>query len=430
VEHHFLPDAESWRHSGGGSMSNKNALNGSARGQNWRPAIDHNRPTTFDDVVQENLASGLHLAQRDILVRAIHDRRLQHRHRIVLAALIQAANDGTGMAYPGYARLAKNTGYTPVGVSKTVSELVELGYLLRIKRSAYPGSRALMHYCVTRPTREELEDIITAHMQVRRDASGEQLRHSGWRPDWADSTPAGKVSHPDLTLPLGVKSGPDSTPVGRVGGADSTPVVPTGKKERKERNEADHDGQHQGKGSVAGATKLGNKLASDWALPDDWRQWSKGKFQFSDADVDKLKQDFTDYWTSSGRSQPPKREWFHIWQEWTFFEAFWKAFPPGRKQGKPKARETFLSIINGAHKTQGRATPERLVEAAKGYAAKNPDPKYTPMPAKWLNEGRWEDEGNQPQDTASQAGIDPDDPRFDMPQYDPQWDAPSEDLSS
>jgi hypothetical protein len=216
-------------------MSNKNALNGSARGQNCRPAIDHNRPTTFDDVVQENLASGLHLAQRDILVRAIHDPRLQHRHRIVLAALIQAANDGTGMAYAGYARLAKNTGYTTIGISKTVSELVELGYLLRFKRAASPGSRALMHYSITRSPREELQEIITAHiMQIRRDASGEQLQHQGWRPDWADSTPVGisngtdptpvgrvngsdstsigKVSHPDLTLPLGVKSGPDSTP--------------------------------------------------------------------------------------------------------------------------------------------------------------------------------------------------------------------------
>jgi hypothetical protein len=155
----------------------------------------------------------------------------------------------------------------------------------------------------------------------------------------------------------------------------------------------------------ASRSNAGNKLDPEWVLQDDWRQWFKGKFQFSDADVDKLAGDFRDYWTSSGRTKPPKREWFPIWQEWSFFEAFWTAFPPGRKQGKPTARQTFLSIINGSHKVQGRAPPERLVEAAKRYAATKPDPKYTPKPTTWLNDGRWEDEDSaqrQSQKTANE----------------------------
>jgi hypothetical protein len=61
------------------------------------------------------------------------------------------------------------------------------------------------------------------------------------------------------------------------------------------------------------------------------------------------------------------------------------------------------------------------VEAAKQYAATKPDPKYTPMPAKWVNEGRWEDDGNQPLANANSAGPNPNDP-YEMPEYDPAWD--------
>jgi hypothetical protein len=153
---------------------------------------------------------------------------------------------------------------------------------------------------------------------------------------------------------------------------------------------------------LAGETELLQQLQSRSAIV-----WSKDRFQFSYDDVAKLAQDFTDYWTASDRSKPPKREWFHIWQEWSSFEAFWKAFPAGRKQGKPTARQTFLSIINGSHKAQGRATPERLVEAAKRYAASKPDPQYTPMPTKWLNNGRWEDEQSDGQPNGQKVAPKP-----------------------
>lgn len=74
-----------------------------------------------------------------------------------------------------------------------------------------------------------------------------------------------------------------------------------------------------------------------------------------------------------------------------FFEAFWQAFPKGRKQAKGEARLVFERIISGKHKV-GFATPAELIEGAKRYAASKPDPDYTPMPTSWLNQGRWLDD--------------------------------------
>lgn len=74
------------------------------------------------------------------------------------------------------------------------------------------------------------------------------------------------------------------------------------------------------------------------------------------------------------------------------FEDFWSAFPPGRKQSKGEARETFRKIITGKHRRGLRAKAETLIDAATRYAASKPDPEYTPKPTTWLNAGSWEDD--------------------------------------
>lgn len=74
------------------------------------------------------------------------------------------------------------------------------------------------------------------------------------------------------------------------------------------------------------------------------------------------------------------------------FEDFWKAYPPGRKQDKGGARDTFRRIVTGKHRRGMRAKAADLIAAAARYAASNPDPEFVPMPTTWLNGGRWEDE--------------------------------------
>lgn len=77
------------------------------------------------------------------------------------------------------------------------------------------------------------------------------------------------------------------------------------------------------------------------------------------------------------------------------FGYLWEHFP--RKQAKIAAKKAWdKAIANGAD-------PEAIVAGARRFAADpNRDPMFTPHPATWLNEGRWEDEplpsrnGNRP----------------------------------
>lgn len=79
------------------------------------------------------------------------------------------------------------------------------------------------------------------------------------------------------------------------------------------------------------------------------------------------------------------------------FAEFWKAYPPGRKTDKPKARTLFDQIVTGKVKNIDKTDPEVIVRAAKAYAATKPEEKYTPMPARWLQGARWEEYPDRPE---------------------------------
>lgn len=66
------------------------------------------------------------------------------------------------------------------------------------------------------------------------------------------------------------------------------------------------------------------------------------------------------------------------------FDLFWDVYP--RKQGKGKARESFLAAL----KEHGR---EKILDGARRFASDPnlPDPKFIPLPATWLNQERWDD---------------------------------------
>lgn len=73
------------------------------------------------------------------------------------------------------------------------------------------------------------------------------------------------------------------------------------------------------------------------------------------------------------------------------FDAFWQAFPQGRKQGKGKAGDVFRAITTGKNRKR-RTTIQEMVDGARRYAATRPDPKYVPLPTTCLNQGRWADD--------------------------------------
>jgi hypothetical protein len=67
------------------------------------------------------------------------------------------------------------------------------------------------------------------------------------------------------------------------------------------------------------------------------------------------------------------------------FDAFWRDYP--RKVGKAAARKAFAKALKSTNPEVIRSGVEALRSEVVGK-----DPKFTPHPATWLNEGRWDDE--------------------------------------
>jgi len=66
------------------------------------------------------------------------------------------------------------------------------------------------------------------------------------------------------------------------------------------------------------------------------------------------------------------------------FDDFWRAYP--RRAGKKAALQAWLAAIR-------EADADCIVEAARRYSNDpNREPRFTPHPATWLRQGRWDDE--------------------------------------
>jgi biotin operon repressor len=182
---------------------------------------------SFDDFVKDSLSSGLTMAQRDALMLAIEDPRVSRQHLRVLSAIIWFTNNASGTAFPGHKLLAKHTGYTEAGVAKALYELRAWGHMISDKRAGPNGGRALMHYALPNPTREQMVAAIEVYTAtVRTPKKSADFTTGGKHTDF---TPVGKL-RPDVT-PVGklrnLCSEADFTHVGPKTGSDFTPVDPT-----------------------------------------------------------------------------------------------------------------------------------------------------------------------------------------------------------
>ena len=66
------------------------------------------------------------------------------------------------------------------------------------------------------------------------------------------------------------------------------------------------------------------------------------------------------------------------------FDAFWSAYP--RRSGKIKAKDAF-------RKASKECDPSEIIAGAQAFADDpNRQEEFTPHPATWLNQGRWEDD--------------------------------------
>ncbi len=65
--------------------------------------------------------------------------------------------------------------YTEPGISKTISELIDFGYLAIASRAPEGGKRALSHYTVVKCSTEELQAEISACIERIRRQEAEPL---------------------------------------------------------------------------------------------------------------------------------------------------------------------------------------------------------------------------------------------------------------
>jgi helix-turn-helix protein len=179
------------------------------------PALQPTPPSArsiFDEFVKENRRA-LYLAQRDVLLRALCDQRLQPRHEAVLAAIIVVMNND-GTAFPGYTYLAQVTGYSEGTVRRTIEELRhEFGYIAYAKYAAEPGGKALAHYTVIKPGIAEIQAAIAAclkDLRHKKELEVSAAPHTSSSPDLngqeIEVRKADLNADPGLTsMPMGVE---------------------------------------------------------------------------------------------------------------------------------------------------------------------------------------------------------------------------------
>jgi hypothetical protein len=60
----------------------------------------------------------------------------------------------------------------------------------------------------------------------------------------------------------------------------------------------------------------GSRLAADWALPVEWRQWAKERRGWSDKDVGEEAEVFANYWQAKSGAGACHTDWFKTWRNW------------------------------------------------------------------------------------------------------------------
>jgi hypothetical protein len=83
-------------------------------------------------------------------------------------------------------------------------------------------------------------------------------------------------------------------------------------------------------------------------------------------------------------TEAEKEEILRISPEPDLFDEFWKLYP--RREAKAAARKAWDKVIK-------KVDPQEVLDGLTAHAF-SPDPQYRPLPASWLNAGRWEDEAS------------------------------------
>lgn len=283
-------------------------------------AIGHNG-YSFDDVVAENLERGVYWAQRDALIRIIRDPAMSNRHEIVLAEIVAMTNAETGACYPGRRHLSETTGYTEGTIATTIKELVAAGYIVSTRKAPEPGSRALAHYAVVKPTVDDLRAAVDAHIAAIRAANTRSKEPSQI---WAKVNPVIHLRKSDVN-PVVHVNGTEVKPVlhvnetenGLCSKADVNPVLPTVTSSYSLLTDRPVSVDVPAKPSPhAKRVSKGTRIDPDWRLPKSWGEWALREFEISPEQVRVAAQKFHNHFKSVPGQKGLKLDWHATWQNW------------------------------------------------------------------------------------------------------------------
>ena len=69
--------------------------------------------------------------------------------------------------------------------------------------------------------------------------------------------------------------------------------------------------------SKAPSRHRGTRLAADWQLPDDWRQWARLNFAHADDTIVSAEaEQFRDFWIAKSGANATKLDWQATWRNW------------------------------------------------------------------------------------------------------------------
>lgn len=153
-----------------------------------------------------------------------------------------------------------------------------------------------------------IHELVTQGLLVEFEASGKRYWHvTGWNKHQRIDKPTYRYPRPD-------KSPPD--PVVLAEYSPNTPGV-LAEFSATEWSGVESIGVESTKavGASAPSRNKGTRIADDWQLPDDYRQWAIDDGLQSDQ-ITNIADRFKDYWISAPGKKGIKADWFATWRNW------------------------------------------------------------------------------------------------------------------
>jgi hypothetical protein len=264
---------------------------------------------TFEDDCEAVLTGKPLIVSFRQLGFALRDPRLNRSHLRVLYNIMDHLNHQTGTAFPSRRTIAAEEELSDGRVADLLYDLRKWGYVTWLRKSApglHPGQ--LLHY--TLPIARWTDDEIRAGIaQFLEDRKPKKL-------------PGGAGS---LNLPAIAGTSGEKLP----GGAGSYRDETTRYSQEKTTRYSGHSNlirepakRESARAKVSAPKKPASaqpqktRLADDWTLPCDSRDYARDK-GLTDAQIDLVAEDFHAYWRSgNAKDSGLKADWPATWQSW------------------------------------------------------------------------------------------------------------------